>query len=263
LNLSLQYKRGVIENFDLNFGTKNGQIHNKGSADLRDLDHIAFDMDYDINGLDLERLASVYEIDKLPITGPMSLKGQLQGHTGSTKELLGSLEGPLNVDIGPGRLKNVGKLGSLFGKIFSMASLQNIFSGRMLQDLSGDGIRFNIINAETTFSKGTLINKLHLGSDAMNVDSQGTVDLVNESIKTTAHLEPLQTVGKALNFIPIVGKAAGDLIKIRIDIDGPLENPKINTSQIKQVGTAVESVGKGVGGFFKSIGKGVKGLFGK
>jgi len=97
----------------------------------------------------------------------------------------------------------------------------------------------------------------------MNVDSEGTIDLVNETIKTKAILEPLATVNKALDFVPILGKAAGDLIKIRIDIDGPLEDPKIKTSQIKQVGTSIESVGKGTVDFLKGVGKGIKGLFGK
>jgi uncharacterized protein YhdP len=263
LNLNVQYKHGMVESYDLVMGNDNGQIKTKGSADLRDLDHIAFVVEPDIQAPDLERVASVWDIEKLPITGQMSVKGQLKGRTGSTKELLSSLDGHLSANLGPGHLKEIGKLGGIFGKVFSMASLQSIFSGRMLQDLSGDGIRYNIINADTTITKGTLLNKIHLGSDAMSVDSEGTIDLINETIKTTAILEPLATVNKALDFVPILGKAAGDLIKIRIDIEGPLENPKIKTSQMKQVGTAVKSVGTGTGDFLKGIGKGIKGLFGK
>lgn len=264
LNLTLHYARGVVESYDFNFGTENGQVKTKGSADLRDLNQIAFTVEPDINALDLGRVASVHEMEKLPVNGPMSLKGRLQGRIGSTKDLLGSLDGHLNADMGPGRLKNVGILGTLLGKIFSMANLQSIFSGRILQDLSGEGISFNTINAQTSFAKGTLnLNSLHLQSDAMDVNSQGTIDLVNKRIKTTAHLEPLATVGKALDFIPIVGKAAGDLITIRIDVEGPLDDPKIRTSQIKQVGKAVKSVGKGTGDFLKGIGKGIKGVFEK
>ena len=97
----------------------------------------------------------------------------------------------------------------------------------------------------------------------MNVDTEGTIDLVNETIKTKALLEPLATVNKALDFVPILGKAAGDLIKVRIDVEGPLNDPKVKASQIKQVGTAVKSVGEGTGDFIKGIGKGIKGLFGK
>jgi uncharacterized protein YhdP len=276
LNLTVHYARGVVENYDfIFFGPQNSQIKTTGSVDLRDLDRIAFVENHDISGLDMESLASIYGIEKLPITGPLSLKGQVKGRTGSTedvllkgssgstKQLLGSLDGHLKMEIGPGHLKEGGKLGHVFGKVFSMASLQSIFSGRMLQDLSGDGIRYNILNTDTTITKGTLLNKIHLGSDAMNVESEGTIDLINETINTTAILEPLATVNKALDFVPILGKAAGDLIKVRIDIEGPLENPKVKTSQTKQVGTAVKSVGTGTGDFLKGIGKGVKGLFGK
>lgn len=264
LDLKALYNQGVVEKFDLNFGTEKGQVKTNGSIDLRDLNQIAFMEDHDISGIDLERLASVYDIEKLPITGPMAVKGQLQGRTGKdVKALLGSLDGHLKMDMGPGHLKEIGRLGHLFGKIFSLASLQSIFSGRMLKDLSGDGVRYNIINADTTITKGTLNNNIHLGSDAMNVNSQGTVDLVNETIKTKAVLEPLATVNKALDFVPILGKAASNLIKVRIDVEGPLEDPKVRASQIKQVGTAVESIGEGTADFLEGVGKGLKGLFGK
>jgi hypothetical protein len=263
LNLTLHYAHGVIESYHLNFGTDNGQIDNKGSADLHDLDHIAYVAEPDIQAMDLEKMASVYEIKKSFLTGPMSLSGQLSGRTGNKKELLGSLNGQLNTLIGPGRIKNVGKVGTLFAKIFSMASLQSIFSGRMLEDLSGEGISFNSITAQTSFEKGVLNLNSLFKSNVMNINTQGTIDLVTERINTTSLLEPLATVNKALEFVPILGKAAGDLIKIRIDVQGPLDNPKIETSQIKQVGTAIESAIKGPGNFLKDIGKGVKGLFGK
>ena len=154
-------------------------------------------------------------------------------------------------------------MGTLFAKIFSMTSLQSIFSGRMLQDLSGQGISFNSIAAQTSITKGTLNITSAFKSSAMNMNTQGTIDLVTERINTTSLLQPLATVNKALQFVPILGKAAGDLIKIRIDVEGPLDNPKIQTSQIKQVGTALESAVTGPGDFLKDIGKGIKGLFGK
>jgi uncharacterized protein YhdP len=253
----------VIGNYYLKFITEDGQINNNGSADLHDLDHIAFVAEPDIQDMDLERLASVYEIKKSFLTGPLSMKGRLMGRTGSKEEFLRSLDGQLNVEIGPGHVKNVGKMGTLFAKIFSMTSLQSIFSGRMLQDLSGQGISFNSIAAQTSITKGNLNITSAFKSSAMNMNTQGTIDLVTEKIKTTSLLQPLATVGKALQFIPIVGQAAGDLIKIRIDVDGPLDNPKIQTSQVKQVGTAIESAIKGPGDFLKDIGSGIKGLFGK
>jgi len=74
------------------------------------LDHIPFKMDPDISALPLEKIASLSGIDKLPLSGPMSLKGRLRGHTVSSKELLASLDGDLNAEIGPGALNKIGKV---------------------------------------------------------------------------------------------------------------------------------------------------------
>jgi uncharacterized protein YhdP len=236
LKLNLLYELGVIKSYDINIDTDDGNITAKGSADLRNLDHIPFSVNPDINALPLEKVAPLIGIDKLPLNGPMSLKGRMRGHTGSSKELLASLDGNLNAEIGPGILSKIGKAGDLFAKILSMTSIRGIFSGRMIEKLSSEGIPFQSIKTQTSFTKGTLnLNNLDFESEAMNVNSQGTIDLINQELMIEAILVPFQTVNNAFNFIPIVGETAADLTKIHIDIKGPLEDPKIHAAQIKEL----------------------------
>jgi uncharacterized protein YhdP len=191
----------------------------------------------------LEKVAPLLGIDKLPLNGPMSLKGRLRGHTGSSKELLASLDGDLNAEIGPGTLNNIGKVGTLFAKIFSITNIRGIFSDKMIEKLSGDGIPFQSIKTQTSFTKGTLnLNNLDFNSEAMNVNSQGTIDLINQDLNIEAILVPFATVNKALNFIPIVGETAGSLTEIHINIKGPLEDPKIQAARIKGLTGGVKDV---------------------
>jgi uncharacterized protein YhdP len=193
-------------------------------------------MDPDISALPLEKIASLSGIDKLPLSGPMSLKGRLRGHTVSSKELLASLDGDLNAEIGPGALNKIGKVGDLFAKILSMTSIQSIFSGRMIENLSGEGIPFQSIKTQTSFAKGTLnLNNLDFESKAINVNSQGTIDLINQELNIEAKLVPFETAKKAFNIIPIVGEKTGNLTEIHIDIKGPLEDPKIHAAPIKRL----------------------------
>jgi uncharacterized protein YhdP len=234
LKLDLLYKQGVIESYDINFDLDKGHIATKGSADLRDLYHIRFTVDPNISALPLETITPALGIDNLPLNGPLTLKGQLRGRTGSSKELLTSLDGDLNVEIGPGVLKKVGKVGDLFAKLSSMAHISSLFSGRLFKDLSNRGIPFEKITAQSSFDKGNLnLSKLYFGSDAMTVDGQGTIDLINQNLNMEALLVPLATVDKELNYVPIVGKALEDVTQIQIDVEGPLKDPKIHTAQIK------------------------------
>ena len=236
LKLNLFYERGVIKNYDINFEIDDGHIATKGSADLRNLDHIPFTVDPDINALPLEKVAPLIGIDKLPLNGPMSLKCRMQGHTGSSKELLASLDGNLNAEIGPGILSKIGKAGDLFAKILSMTSIRGFFSGKMIEKFSSKGIPFKSIKTQTSFAKGTLnLNNLDFDSEAMNVNSQGTIDLINQELNIEAILVPFKTVDKALGFIPIVGQTVEDLTKMHIDIKGPLEDPKIHAAPVKRL----------------------------
>jgi hypothetical protein len=236
LKLNLLYELGVIKSYDINIDTDDGNITAKGSADLRNLDHIPFSVDPDINALPLEKVAPLLGIDKLPLNGPMSLKGRLRGHTGSSKELLAGLDGDLNAQIGPGSLNKIGKGGEFFAKILSTRHIREIFSGRMIEKFSSKGIPFKSIKTQASFAKGTLnLNNLDFDSEAMNVNSQGTLDLINQELNIEAILVPFKTVDKALGFIPIVGQTAESLTKMHIHIKGPLEDPKIHAAPIKEL----------------------------
>jgi uncharacterized protein YhdP len=242
LKLDLLYKQGVIESYDLNFGIDKGHIATKGSADLRDLDRIKFTVDPNISALPLETVTPALGIDNLPLNGPLTLKGQLRGITGSTKEILGGLNGKLDASLGPGNLNKVGKAGDFIAKLSSMAHISSLFSGRLFKDFTNRGIPFETITAQTSFGKGTLnLNKLHFGSDAMTVDGQGKIDLINRNLNMEALLIPLATVDKKLHYVPIVGKALEDVTKIQIDVEGPLEDPKIHTAEAREIGKGIET----------------------
>jgi uncharacterized protein YhdP len=192
----------------------------------------------------------------------MSLKGRLRGHTGSRKELLASLDGDLNAEIGPGIFKKIGKTGGLFAKILSMTSIRGFFSGKMIEKFTSEGIPFQSIKTQTSFAKGTLnLNNLDFNSEAMNVNSQGTIDLVNQDLNIEAILIPFQTVDKALNFIPIVGDMVGNLTEIHINIKGPLEDTKIQAARIKELTGGVKDVVKKPVEILKDSGKNLKKIF--
>jgi uncharacterized protein YhdP len=262
LKLDLLYKQGVIESYDVNFGIDKGHIATKGSADLRDLDHIRFAVDPNISALPLEKVTPAFGIDNFPLNGPLTLKGQLRGRTGSTREILGSLNGEVDATLGPGNLHQIGKAGEFIAKLSSMAHISSLFSGRLFKDLSNQGIPFETITAQTSFDKGTLnLNKLHFSSDAMTVDGQGTIDLVKQNLNMEALLVPLVTVDKALNYLPILGKALEDVTKIQIDVEGPLEDPKIHTAEVREIGKGMGTEVKKPKNILEDVGKDLKKIF--
>jgi uncharacterized protein YhdP len=262
LQLDLLYTRGLIESVDLNAGVDKGNFASKGSADLRDLQHIGFTLNPDITALPLHAFAPALGVDTLPLSGPLTLKGQLRGRSGSREELLAGLAGTLDVSLGPGNLNKVGKIGDFFSKLFSVDKVAGLFSGRLFKDFSSRGIYFERISARPVFDKGTLdIDNLHFDSDVMTVDAQGTIDLIDEKLKMQALLVPLATVDDALNYVPLVGYALEDVSKVRIDVDGPLDDPRIRTEEVREIGKGIETEVEQPKTIMEGAGKGLEKVF--
>jgi uncharacterized protein YhdP len=130
LKLDAVYERGVIKQYNLNFGVDDGRIVTNGSADLRDPERVEFVLRPKVTSLRLETVAPVLGIEQLPISGPISLTGQLRGRTGTTRDLLVSLDGNLETEMGPGNLTKIGKAGDIMAKILIITSVKSILSGR-------------------------------------------------------------------------------------------------------------------------------------
>ena len=192
----------------------------------------------------------------------MSLTGQLQGRTGSMQELLASLTGNLETEIGPGSLTKVGRTGELLLKILSMTSIRGILSGSLADDLTGKGLAFRKIKAQTTFDKGTMaLKSFQFVSDAMMMNSQGNINLIDEQLDLDVELQPLRGVSKAFGSIPLVGKAAEDLAEIQLEIKGPFEKPEIRPAEAKQIGKGIKTEVKKPETILKDFGDKVKKIF--
>ena len=175
---------------------------------------------------------------------------------------MASLDGNVNAHIGPGQLNEIGRTGEMFAKLFSLVKVQNILFGRLGKDLRDKGLPFQKINAQTTFGKGTLnLAQADFHSDAIDAKCQGTIDFVNQRLNLNVFLKPMATVDKALQIVPLVGKAAESITEIRIDIEGSLEDPKIHAAPIKQFGEIIEDGLKAPATILENIGEDLKKIF--
>lgn len=258
LNLGAAYDRGLLTEWSLDFRADEGHVSARGSADLRDPERIPLVVRPQITSLKLEAgtpvLGPVLGLDAVPVTGPISLTGQLRGHTGTTKDLLGSLEGNLDATMGPGRFSRVGKIGAPMEKLLSFASVRGLLSGKLLSDLTGKGLAYRTIRAQTAFDKGVIeLRAFSFESDAMNIDAQGRINVLNEQMDVKAELRPLDTADKLLGFLPIVGKPLEAVTSIPLEAQGPLDDPDIRLAVGQGVEGAIREETKGTGSTIKGF----------
>ncbi len=268
LTLNAYYERGVLKSHEFDVLIGGGRIQTKGSADLRNLEQIPFTVEPDISAVRLQSIASLLDTDKISVQAPLTMTGRLQGRTGSKKDLLASLVGNLEAEAGPGRIPDIGPAGNTLFKILSFVNVQQIFSGKKLDDLANEGIPFDSLTYQATFQDGTMdVNKLRLLSPALHLDADGNVYLVKQRLDMKAHIELLGTLDKVLDLVPVLGKAAGKLTNVYLHLEGPLEDPKIRVRPAKGITEAgkkgTQDTGKAAEDVVKEFGKGLEKIFGK
>jgi uncharacterized protein involved in outer membrane biogenesis len=268
LTFRADYERGVLKSHEFHVLIGGGRIQTKGSADLRNLERVPFTVEPDISAVRLESIASLLNTDKLTVHAPLTMTGRVQGRTGSKKDLLASLRGNLEAEAGPGRIPDIGPVGNTLFKILAFVNLQQMFSGKKLDDLANEGIPFDSLTYQATFQDGTMgVNKLRLLSPALHLDADGTIYLVKERLDMKAHIELLGTLDKVLGLVPVLGKAAGQLTNVYLKLKGPWENPKIRVIPTKGITEAgkkgTQDSGKAAEDVIKEFGKGLEKIFGK
>jgi uncharacterized protein YhdP len=268
LTFKANYERGVLKSHEFDVLIGGGRIQTNGTADLRNLEQIPFTVEPDISAVRLQSIASLLDTDKMSVQAPLTMTGRLQGKTGSTKDLLASLRGNLEAEAGPGRIPDVGPVGNTLFKILTVVNIQKMFSGKKLNDINKKGIPFDSLTYQATFQDGTMsTNKLRLLSPALNLDADGAIYLVKESLDMKAQIELFGTVDTLLDLVPVLGKAAGQLTNVYLDLKGPWENPKIRVRPAKGITEAgkkgTKDTGKAAEDVVKELGKGLEKIFGK
>jgi AsmA protein len=260
LKLDATYDRGVIRQGDLSFGMEGGQVAMTGSGDIRDPEHVTFKVSPNITTMKLESLAALVGVHEVSVSGPISLNGRLQGKTGSSEDLLSSLDGNLNAQIGPGKLARIGRGGDFLAKMLSLTSIRGILTGSVFEDFATKGLPYQTISAQTTFQNGNMdLTNFQFVSNAMNLAAQGRIDLLKQQMEINTSLKPLGTVSTVMGVVPLVGKVAAGLTEIHFNLSGSLDDPRVLIIPGQGFANSIQNQAKGVGSVFR----GFTDLFGK
>ncbi len=181
--------------------------------------------------------------DETSVDGPLSASGQLKARTGSTRELLATLEGNLSTEMGSGRIRVRDSFGKTLVDMLRFMSIQNLLSGNLIGRLEGEGLSFNSAKATATLEGGRIkINALEYDGDAFSIDADGSIDLPGNNLKVGCKLAVFDTVGKAMKLVPIVGKAADAVSSLYFTIDGSLDDPKVRINPARGVVKGTEEI---------------------
>lgn len=173
------------------------------------------------------------------ITGSLTLQADVTAKGETAAELKRTILGNIRLHLEDGKLRRF----SVLSKIFSVLNVSQLFKFQ-LPDMVSDGMPYNRIDATLSLRDGVISSKdFFIDSNAMNISAVGSIDLLKEEIDATIGVQPLQTVDKVVNRIPIVGWILTGrdkhLISTYFEAKGKWSDPVVNAVPVKSMAKGV------------------------
>jgi len=191
----------------------------------------------------LEKIISM----KLNIDGPLTLSGKMSGKipdiAGRTQTFIKSLKGHVEMQSGPGQIKENTTVVRPFFAVLTVINLKGLLPGNMDKNFSKKGLSYTTFRLIADISDGKVsMDEVNLVTPAIRINSAGTLELPEQQLDLQAKVEVFGTLDAVLGLIPLVGKPAEKLTDINLDIKGPLENVKVQVKPVKSVGNALKGL---------------------
>jgi uncharacterized protein YhdP len=199
-----------------------------------------------INKVSAERFMQALNIKSREITGSLSMQAELTARGDSADEIKKSALGSVQLTILDGSLRRF----SVLSKIFSILNVSQLLKFQ-LPDMVSGGMPFNDIKGNFSVRDGIVSSSnLFVSSEAMNISAVGKVDIVKNELDVTIGVQPLQTVDKVINRIPIVGWILTgkdrSFITTYFEATGKLDDPSVSAIPVKSMARGVLDIFKRV-----------------
>ena len=245
LTAQAQQESGTIYIQNLTTGIFNGKLAAKGRIAPGGGAGNRYDLTLGLVKADADKLFAALDISS-EVTGNLSLHGNLTARGENLTEIKKSALGNIQLQMSKGTLRQF----SALSKVFSILNFSQLLKFQ-LPDMVADGMPYNTIKGSFSVKDGILASQdLLINSDAINISVIGTADIVKEQLNVTLGVQPLQTVDKIVNRIPIVGWILTgkdrDIVTAYFEAKGTWSDPQVNAIPVK-------SLGKGVLNIFRRV----------
>ncbi len=256
---SLHYKKLLLSKLSTEIHKENGNTYLQNiSADIyggklsgksRIAPEGALGNRYDLT-IDLSRVSSDKLFGSLDVTsnvtGELTLHGDLTARGHNLTDIRKSALGNIRLKMKDGKLRKF----STLSKVFSILNVSQLLKFQ-LPDMVSGGMPYNHISGSIAVKDGSVSSQdLFISSDAINISMIGSADILKEELNVTLGVQPLQTVDKVVNRIPIVGWLLTGKDKAFLtayfEAKGNWSDPKVSAIPVK-------SMGKGVLNIFRRV----------
>lgn len=204
-----------------------------------------YDLSFEAHKVDAEKLLQTLNITK-EVRGTLQFSGNITARGKNLTDIKKTALGNIRLQLDEGSLKRF----NVLSKVFSILNVSQLIRFQ-LPDMVANGMPYNQIKGSFAVSDGTVSTKdLFINSDAINMSVLGKADIVKETLAFTIGVQPLQTVDKLINRIPVVGWILKgkdkDFVTVYFEANGPWNNPVVSAIPVK-------SMSKGLLNIFRRV----------
>lgn len=205
-----------------------------------------YQLGYTMERVSLDRFVQALGIKAEQITGTLSMQGDVTAKGNNNAELKKSALGSFKLKGEKGTIKKF----PILSKIFSILNVSQLFK-LQFPDMVAGGMPYNSVTASISLQDGIASTQdFSIASNAMNISAVGKADLGKDEVDATIGVQPLQSVGKVVNRLPVVGwiltGGKKTFLTTYFEAKGKMDDPVVKA-------IPVSSMAKGVFNVFKRV----------
>ncbi len=241
LNASVNLESGIVYLQSLDAGLFGGRLSAKGRVAPGREQGNRYDINFSLERVDADRFLHALDISRA-VTGALNIQGDVTARGDTMLDMKKTALGNIRLKLENGTLHKF----NVLSKMFSILNFSQLLKFQ-LPDMVADGMPYKDIKGSFAVSDGVLATQdLFINSDAINISVIGKADMVKEDLDFTIGVQPLQTVDKVVNRIPVVGwlltGKGKDFLTVFFEAKGKWADPKVTAIPAKSVGKGVLNV---------------------
>ncbi len=196
----LSVERNLLKVDSARIDAFGGVVTGDGTADFNVPYGPGYRIAFRMESIDAASFFSTFGVTK-EISGLLTVRGDLTARGDSAAAQKKTVRGAVGMHLKKGAINKF----HVLSKIFSILNVSQLLKFR-LPDMVSAGMPYNRIDGDFFFDDGIVsTSDLTVKSPSINMTVAGKSDIVKEELDMTIGVQPLQTVGKVVSRIPVIG----------------------------------------------------------
>lgn len=234
LHANISRDSGVIYLQNLDALLVGGRIAAKGRIAPGGAQGTRYDLNFNLEHINADHFFQALDVTR-EVTGALNLTGDITARGNNLTEVKKTALGNVRLRLSNGSLRKF----NVLSKVFSILNISQLLK-LQLPDMVSGGMPFNQIKGSISIKDGIASSEdLFISSDAINMSIIGKTDIVKEELDLAIGVQPLQTVDKIVNRIPVVGWLLTgkdkSVLTAYFEAKGKWSDPKVTAIPVKSM----------------------------